>query len=117
MKTMAMQSDERKKKIILFSSIGVVAVCVIWLFVYLFVLSRPLEYKVDSGYATFVEQAKKFLNSGPYSGVEIEQIDGAKTARVFGPVLTRADEEAVKKALNAIQPRPELVFELVPEKK
>jgi hypothetical protein len=116
MKAMA-KNEEQKKKIILYTSAGVVGLCVVWLVMYFFVLSRPVQYKVDSGYAAFVEQAKKFLSSGPYSGVEIEQIDGAKTARVFGPVLTRADEEAVKKALSDIQPRPELVFELVPEKK
>lgn len=109
--------DEQKKKIILFTSAGVIGLCVVWLVVYFFVLARPKVHKVDSGYAAFVEQAKKFLNSGPYSGVEIQQVDGAKTAKVFGPVLTRADEEAVKKALSEIQPRPELVFELVPEKK
>lgn len=110
-------NGERNRNLILYTSIGVVGLSLVWLVVYFFVLSKPVEYKVDSGYAAFVEQAKKFLNSGPYSGVEIQQVDGAKTAKVFGPVLTRADEEAVKKALSAIQPRPELVFELVPEKK
>ncbi len=116
MKTTA-SNNGAKRKLVLFTSVGVVVLCVVWLVVYFFVLTRPVEHKIDSGYAAFVEQAKKFLNSGPYSGVEIQQIDGAKTVKVFGPVLTREDEEAVKKALSEIQPRPELVFELVPDKK
>lgn len=111
------RDDEKKKKLIMYTSLGVLALCVLWLATYFLVLTRPKQYSVDSGYAAFVDQAKKFLNSGPYSGVEIQQIEGENKVKVFGPVLTRADEDAVKKALSEIQPRPELVFELVPDKK